>query len=87
MILMIQFFTYQGGVMASFVQGVLSSRKQRQRFFYFRSFITIGCGIAAFKLFDGDIALLVGLGGLVVGYFTVAPVVAFLICFFEQLLS
>jgi len=71
----------------SFVQSVLSSQKQRQRYYYFKN-ITAGlCGIATFVGLGGVFGIALGVAATVLAYFTVAPIVAFLICLFEQMAS
>ncbi len=70
-----------------FVKSVLSTKKQRQAFFYFRNLIALACALVSFKYIGGSIGLGVGVVVLVVGYMTIAPVVAFIICLLEQMLS
>lgn len=75
-----------------FIRSVLSTQKQRQRFFWFRNVISMGCAYGAFQFFvtTGMAQELVwgaAFAALVISYFTLAPVVAFIICFIEQMLS
>lgn len=70
-----------------FVQSVLSTKKQRQTFFYFRNLVAFICALVTFKFVGGSIGLGVAVVALVLGYITIAPIVAFIICLIEQMLS
>lgn len=70
-----------------FIKSVLSTKKQRQSFFYFRNLTALACALVTFKYIGGSIGLGLAVVALVVGYMTVAPVVAFIICLLEQMLS
>ncbi len=74
-----------------FVDSILSTKKQRQRFIYFRGLSSVVLGIAAYaeaanKMND---LLAIGLGILVliVSYKTVSRAIAFLICLIEGMYS
>jgi len=75
----------------TFVQGVLSTPKRRQSYFYFRNLIAGGCGIAVYvktsTLLGMYMAGGIGFIAAVAAFFTIAPVIAFLICLFEQMAS
>lgn len=71
----------------SFVASVLSTQKQRQRFYYFRYFTALFCAFGAFQAVDGPVGIGLGVVSLIIGYFTIAPVVAFLVCFIEKICS
>lgn len=75
----------------TFVQGVLSTPKRRQSYFYFRNLIAGGCGIAAYVKLGASLGAAIGAGigvaAAVAAYFTIAPVIALLICLFEQMSS
>lgn len=70
-----------------FVQSVLSTKKQRQAFFYFRNLIAFACALVTFKFVNGSLGLGLAVVTLILSYMTIAPVVAFVICLFEQMLS
>lgn len=69
----------------SFVQSVLSSKKRRQAFFYFRNIISLMCAVAIFKIAPGEWSIILAAAGLVLSYFTIAPVIYFLICLAEHI--
>jgi hypothetical protein len=71
----------------SFVQSVLSTQKQRQRFYWIRNFVALCCAAGAFKLVGGSLGAIAAAGALLGGYFTVAPLIAFAVCLFEQMNS
>lgn len=75
----------------SFVYSVLSTQKNRQRYFYFKNTIAAVCGIAAYvkisSLFGSALGVGVAVIAAILAYLTVAPVIAFLICLFEQIAS
>lgn len=75
-----------------FIRSVLSTQKQRQRFFWFRNVISMLCAYGVFQFFANtgvaqELVWAAALAALVISYFTLAPVVAFIICFIEQMLS
>lgn len=70
-----------------FIQSVLSTQKQRQRFYWVRNMISFFCGVATFYEIGGVLGGLLALAALVVAYFTIAPVLAFIACLFEQMYS
>lgn len=71
----------------SFVQSVLSTKKQRQAFYYFRGIVSLLCAVAVFKMAPEEWSIILAGAGLVVSYLTVAPVIAFIICLAEQMFS
>ena len=71
----------------SFVNDVLSSRKQRQRFSWFRVMISFVAAFLAGSQFSDTLAIGVGIIALPIAYMTVAPVLAFIICLIEGMLS
>ena len=71
----------------SFINDVLSSRKQRQRFSWFRVMITFVVAFLAGSQFNDTLAIGIGIIALPIAYMTVAPVLAFLICLVEGMLS
>lgn len=70
-----------------FIHSVLSTPRQRQRFYWVRNIASLFCAVAAFQVVGGDYGWMLAFGALIVGYFTVAPVVAFIVCLFEQMHS
>lgn len=68
-----------------FIRSVLSTKKRRQTFFYFRNLIALVCAGVTYKFVGGSIGLGVAAIALVLGYMTIAPVIAFLICLIEQM--
>jgi hypothetical protein len=82
---------YAMGILKSFKNGVLSSPKQKQRYFYFKHLISGLCGIIAYTHFSAGLgvtaALIISVGAALLAFLTIAPVVAFLICLFEQMAS
>jgi hypothetical protein len=70
-----------------FIGSLLSTRKQRQRFFYFRNLAAFAGAVGAYSYVGGMGGLALAAGALVVGYFTLAPVVAFAICYIEEMNS
>lgn len=76
-----------GSLVVSFIGSVLSTRKQRQRFYWARNVISFACAALAFHAIGGTLGLVVAVGALCGAYFTVAPVLAFLMCLVEHLYS
>jgi hypothetical protein len=72
---------------SSFIRSVLSTQKQRQRFFYFRNFSAGACALMAGVEIGGGMGLAVGFVVLFLAYYTVAPIIAFIICLIEQMAS
>lgn len=80
-----------------FIRSVLSTQKQRQRFFWFRNVISLLCPLGVLHLFkDGYIPIPSSLDWLIwvlafasifIGYLTIAPIIAFAVCFLEHLFS
>lgn len=70
-----------------FVQSVLSTTRQRQRYYWVRNFVSLFCAVGTFQIVGGDFGWILALVGLIGGYFTVAPVIAFLVCLFEKMHS
>ena len=74
-----------------FVDSILSSRKQRRRFFYFRiyliPFITASIYVQAQHYVDKDTALILGIISLPFVYKLISPAIAFMICFIEEMFS
>ena len=76
----------------SFVKSVLSTKKLRQSFYRIRNFISIVCGIAAMSLaherFGPDGAnMAIGVVAIFIAYLTIAPLIALILCFLEQMLT
>lgn len=71
----------------SFVRSVLSTPKQRQRFFYFRNGTAILAGALVFTSVTGTFGAILGVLAIPLAYFTVSPIIAFIVCFVEQMLS
>ena len=71
----------------SFVRSVLSTPKQRQRFFYFRNGTALISGVLVFTSVTGTLGAILGVLAVPVAYLTIAPIVAFVICLVEQMLS
>jgi uncharacterized membrane protein len=69
-----------------FVRGVLSTRKQRQSFLYIRVIVSVACAGFAYTYFGGIIGTIAAIILLFLSYLTVAPIIAFTLCFFEWLL-
>lgn len=74
-------------MLKSFTRSVLSTKTQRQRFFYFRNITAFLCGIAVFTFVGGTAGYILAVVAFLLSYITVAPIVAFIICLAEQLLS
>ncbi|MCQ8103459.1 hypothetical protein NP590_05005 [Methylomonas sp. SURF-2] len=70
-----------------FICSVLSTQRQRQRFYWIRNFVALFCAAGTFKVVGGTLGGIVAIGALLGGYFTIAPVIAFLVCLFEQMNS
>jgi hypothetical protein len=71
----------------SFVNDVLSSRKQRERFSWFRVMITLVAALLTGSQFSDMLAIGVGIITLPIAYMTVAPVLAFVVCLIEGMFS
>lgn len=74
-------------MLKSFVRGVLSSQKQRQRYYYFKNGIAFVSGLFIFVQLGGVIGFALGIVGAFIAIFTIAPIIAFLICLIEQMAS
>jgi hypothetical protein len=74
-------------MLRSFVNDVLSSRKQRQRFSWLRIMISFATAFVVGSQFSDALAIALGLLTLPIAYITVAPVLAFTICLLEGMLS
>jgi hypothetical protein len=72
-------------VTKGYIRSVLSTKTQRQRFFYVRNLIAFLCAVATFQFFGGAIGGGLAAVALLLSYITVAPVIAFIICLIEQL--
>jgi hypothetical protein len=73
-----------------FIKSVTSTRKSRQRFYYFRNLTSAICAIVVFQYLSGaSIGLYLSIAGAIagfaIGYMTIAPIVAFIICLIEQM--
>lgn len=68
-----------------FISNVLSSKKQRKRFFWFRNVISVFFAFLAYQEVGGTLGWLALALALIVSYFTVAPTIAFVICFIEEM--
>jgi len=66
---------------------VLSTQKQRQRYYYFRNLISGISGVAAFASIGGVLGIPLGIVAAILAYFSLAPIIAFFICLFEQMAS
>lgn len=71
----------------TFVESVLSTRQQHQRYYWARNVISLGCGAWTFHALGGGIGIASGLAAMVIAHFTVSPVVAFVLCLIEQMCS
>ena len=70
-----------------FVQSVLGTPKQRSRFFWVRSVVAAASGFYAGHLVTGTVGVAVGFAVAALSFYTLAPVVALVVCFVEQMLS
>jgi hypothetical protein len=66
-------------------QTLLSTPKQRKRFFWCRNMSTfaIGCLVAQWPTWGPFLCIPAAL----IGYFTIAPIIAVILCFIEEMLS
>lgn len=71
----------------TFVDSVLSTRRQQQRYYWARNMISLGCGAWAFHALVGGMGIAIGFSVIVIAHFTVSPVVAFVLCLIEQMCS
>jgi hypothetical protein len=67
-------------------QSILSTPKQRKRFFWLRNMAALGTGALAYQL-QAPFGLWLCLPITLLAYFTVAPIVAVILCFIEEMLS
>ena len=70
-----------------FVRSVLTTPKQRIRFFWIRSILAGASGFYAAQFVPGALGVALGFAAAAVSFYTVAPVIALVICFVEQMLS
>jgi hypothetical protein len=70
-----------------FVASVLSTPKQRQRFIWGRNMVALICAVGVYHTIGGALGVGLGVVALIGSYFTVAPVIAFIACLFEQMYS
>ncbi|WP_157385930.1 hypothetical protein [Methylosarcina fibrata] len=75
----------------TFAQSVLSTQKRRQSYFYCRNLIAGGCGLFAYVKLSASLGMtigaIVGFTAMIASYLTIAPLIALLLCLFEQMLS
>lgn len=70
-----------------FVTSILSTPKQRARFFWIRSVVAGASGFYAGQFVAGEIGIVLGFAVAALSFYTLAPVVALVLCFIEQMLS
>lgn len=70
-----------------FIQSVLSTRKQRQRFCWVRNMAAFICAALVFHEFGDTLGGVLVALTLVLSYFTIAPIIAVAACLFEQMWS
>lgn len=70
-----------------FVANVLSTPKQRQRFFWGRNMVSLLFAAGAYHSIGGALGVGLGVVTLIGAYFTVAPMIAFIACLIEQMFS
>jgi hypothetical protein len=68
-------------------QSILSTPKQRRRFFWVRNMATFFIGLAVFYKLPDPWGMILVLPAALLTYFTVAPVVALIVCFVEEMMS
>ena len=68
-------------------QSILSTPKQRKRFFWARNMTTLFVGAAVFYWLPEPWGMILVLPAVVIGYLTIAPVVALILCFIEEMMS
>lgn len=71
----------------TFIESILSTQKQRQRFYYFRNLTALCCAVGGFHFAAQHFAWAAAIVGLFAGYLIIGPVVAFLVCLIEQMYS
>jgi hypothetical protein len=67
-------------------QSILSTPKQRKRFFWVRNMATLFSGGAIYQLPE-PFGIWLCVPGAILTYFTVAPVIALIVCFIEEMFS
>ena len=70
-----------------FVRSILDTPKQRSRFFWIRSMVAGASGFYAGHLITGTTGVAIGFAVAALSFYTLAPVVALVVCFVEQMLS
>jgi hypothetical protein len=66
----------RGNMARTFVNSVLSTRKQLQRYDWARNVISFICAAPAFHAVGGVLGAVVALAALVLAHFTISPIVA-----------
>lgn len=70
-----------------FIESVLFTQKRRQLFYWVRNLVAFIAAVSVFHEVGGGLGAGLAVLALFVAYYTVAPVVAFAACLFEQMYS
>jgi hypothetical protein len=73
--------------MSMLVKSVTSTAKDRRRYFYFKNLVSVLVAAFVFVNIGGFIGGGLAIVAALISNFTISPVVAFLICLCEQILS
>lgn len=73
--------------MKTLVKSVTSTAKERQRYFYCKNLTSVLIGIFVFANLEGLLGIGLGIAASLISNFTISPIVAFVICLFEQINS
>jgi hypothetical protein len=74
------------GHLLMLIKSVTSTRKERQRYFYFKNLVSVIVAVLVFVNVGGLPGAVLAIIAALISNFTISPIVAFLICLCEQIL-